>query len=128
MRRRRLLIFLLAGAGAAILVFLAWPRQREPEYEGRTLSEWALSRSAFYPYRPVVLGGPVGPEAVEAFSHIGTNGLPWALKWIQYQPPPWKRNLVDITAKLPKPFRFEDRSHELAVGGWAYLGTLGPRA
>src|SRR5689334_15216216 len=123
MRRRRLLILLLAGAGVAVVVFLAWPRQREPEYRGRTLSEWA-----FFYFRAASKDGHTSFEAESAFQHIGTNGLPWALKWIQYQPPPWKKKLVGITAKLPKPFRFEDRADELATGAWAYLITLGPRA
>jgi hypothetical protein len=41
------------------------------------------------------------PEA-DAIRHIGTNALPWLLKWIRYESPAWKHKLIDISKRLPQ--------------------------
>src|SRR6266478_5031865 len=101
--RRRLLYFLLVGAGAAVVVSLAWPRQREPEYKGRKLSEWAFLVTGPFPYHDSAF--PKMPEAEEAIRQIGTNALPWLLRWIRFdhpkpEPPAWKERLAALANKL----------------------------
>jgi hypothetical protein len=125
MRRRRLLLFLLAGAVAVTVGWLAWPREREPEYKGRKLSEWILCDGG----RPLPSGArPSSLEANVAFWHIGTNGLPWALKWIQCQPKPWRTKVYGITSRLPRPFRCEDPWPDRANGALRFLTFLGADA
>src|SRR6266446_7972195 len=124
MRRRRLLIFLLAGAGAAVVVFLAWPRQREPEYHGRTLSEWAFLVTGPYPYHDGAF--PKKPAAEEAIRHIGTNALPWLLTWIQYdhperEPPAWMQRLCALANKLLPGLGLRDRARDhFAAARWCF--------
>jgi hypothetical protein len=130
MRRRGLLLFLLAGAVVVTVVWLAWPREREPEYKGRKLSEWILVAGR----GDAPEGGPSLDDAAEAFSHIGTNGLPWALDWIRSQPQPWKWKLYEklylMTSKLPRPFRISGGSSLGAEAGGVldYFAALGSRA
>ena len=68
-----------------------WPGEREPEYKGRKLSEWLMT--------PVDDSERIASEAKEAIRHMGTNALPWLVKWIRYEPASWRRKL-SIT-KLP---------------------------
>jgi HEAT repeat protein len=130
MRRRRLLLFLLAGAVVLTVVWLAWPREHEPEYKGRKLSEWVfVAGSGVAPK-----GGPSQDDAVEAFSRIGTNGLPWVMKWIRSLPQPWRLKLYEklylMTSRLPGPFRFTigSRYGAEAEGVLGYFSALGSRA
>ena len=74
-----LLCLLLAGL---LVIFLR--RDVEPSYNGRTLSEWSIS------------GGDIKlNEAEDAIRHIGTNSLPFVLRWVTAEPLAW-RNKVDI--------------------------------
>jgi len=75
-------------AGVLVAV-LSGPR--EPEYGGRRLSEWVLRLN------PV--GSAAAKEAEEAIRHIGTNALPYLLKWIQ-EKPPWEIKLWQVTEML----------------------------
>ncbi len=58
--------------------------RREPYYQGRPLSHW------IHEYRSLNSSSDVPPEALEtatnAISHIGTNGLPFLLHWMEYEP------------------------------------------
>jgi hypothetical protein len=56
----------------------------EPRYKGRTLSYW-LERSG----NNAVLDRPPDQEATTAIRTIGTNALPFLLRWIRYEPPFW---------------------------------------
>jgi hypothetical protein len=130
MRRRRLLLFLLAGAAVVTVGWLAWPRGREPEYKGRKFSEWILVAGQHFAPE----GGPSQDDGVEAFSQIGTNGLPWVMEWIRSLPPIWKwklhEKLWQLTSKLPGPFRFSDGSGLSfeAEGIQGYFAALGSQA
>jgi HEAT repeat protein len=89
-----------------IIVGLLWPQDQGPEYEGRTLLQWiiihdratgaeSVHKSA---YNPSALR-----EADAAVHHIGTNALPWLIKWIQ-EPPTrfaWRERVSGILEKLP---------------------------
>src|SRR5215510_13709512 len=92
MRKRRFYL-LLIGAVVVIGVLVAVVSgPREPEYNGRKLSEWVddYNRDAWYSsYRK--FHSQVAAE--EAIKHAGTNALPWLLEWIQYEPPLWRRGL-----------------------------------
>ena len=89
---RRRLILLLAGFGlAAILTALLWPRAREPQYQGKSLSQWleGYSRDA-------------DPSAAAAVHGIGTNAVPWLLKWICYERSDWREKVGAAIGKLPR--------------------------
>jgi hypothetical protein len=63
-------------------VVAIWPGEREPEYNGKKLSEWLQICT-----RP---SDDRWLQAEDAVRHIGTNGLPWLIKWMEYESPKWK--------------------------------------
>jgi hypothetical protein len=142
MKRRRILLILLGSVAAITFAIFFWPREREPEYDGVSLSLWLkASRN----YRKQMLGIPHrasplpqypvdGSKADSAIRHIGTNALPFLVRWIQYEPPAWRRSVDRIAFKLPptvlnnRPARWllADNKSDLAdraVTGFAFLGT-----
>ena len=102
--------------GIGVVAF--WPGEREPVYQGKKLSEWLrayalaeaeLDRTADYglnSYR----GDPWDTLRVpaEAVQHIGTNAVPFLLKWIQYEQPWWRKKAYIYYSKLPS--RMQTRS------------------
>src|SRR5881394_1272641 len=92
-RRRKLLIILTGVFVTAVLAVVLWPREREPEYQGKKLSEWLRGGSQ----KPAV------PEAdiVFAVNQIGTNALPFLVKWISYDRSKPKEIALSIVAKVP---------------------------
>jgi hypothetical protein len=97
MTRRRVIIFSLAVlVTAVVIVYLCIPK--EPRYQGRTLSQWVNDgETAFnvelraklpiggYPTPPsaneLLAGNPKWQAATNAVQHIGTNAIPWLIKW-----------------------------------------------
>jgi HEAT repeat protein len=89
-RRKRIVIVLIICALVGIGVVAFWPGEREPEYNGKKLSEWCL----FYWWTP---DGPSKREQAHmAINHIGTNALPFLLEWLRYDHPTPKERTVDI--------------------------------
>src|SRR6266550_2105761 len=84
-------------AGVAGVAF--WRGEREPEYQGRKLSEWLAM------YGDDEGRGPEWVErngrAVEAIRRIGTNGLPWLMRWAFYEPSEWKTKSLSLLEKMP---------------------------
>ena len=95
-RRRRALLILLGCGLVACVVWVAWPEEREPEYQGKKLSEWLLLHTIY----KATNAGSTEPAAT-AVREIGTNGLPWLLRAISFEPGKWRQ----VVAKLPQPFR-----------------------
>ncbi len=127
MRKRTICLVLVVLAMAGLLVVVC-RREREPEYGGKRLSHWvrqlgllgAKGRSEAYP-------------AEEAIRHIGTNSLPYLVKWLRYEPPGWEFKLYGIVDKNFKKnpddlFIRWDRPTALAIGADQALRILGPQA
>jgi len=121
-------VVVLAGIiVAAVVVAVVWPREREPEYGGKRLSEWlAIYQSPEYNDK----------QAAEAVRQIGTNALPYLLGWLRYEQPAWKSKLAPAYAKWPRPLvKYSikkwlwgvegQRQVETAIVGF---GILGPDA
>lgn len=67
----------------AICRLAFWPRTNEPKYNGKTLTQWLeISASRRYDKR--------WPQAEDAVRHIGTNALPWLVKWAHNERPDWQ--------------------------------------
>jgi len=64
-----------------LVVLLVWPRQ--PFYRGRSLEFWIGGQ-----FVPAAAG-----EAAEAIHQMGTNAIPYLLRWIRYETPAWKLRL-----------------------------------
>lgn len=92
MRRRRVIVIVAGSAVAVVAVALAFPRDREPEYNGMKLSSWLAIAS---------LGVSAGDsQCAQAVRQIGTNALPFLLKWIRYERSPWQDRLLTRFDKL----------------------------
>lgn len=96
MRKRRVYL-ILVGLLLASGVVALFNREREPEYGGKKLSEW-VDR---YFHGPPHQGDS---EAVQAIGHIGSNAVPYLLKWIRYETPPWKRKFYGAINPLIRRF------------------------
>ena len=126
--RGRLLLALLGCIVVACAAAALWPAQPEPRYQGRRLSSWLLNSGPF----------PSGHEtgAGEAIRQMGTNTLPLLLKWLSYQPPPWRDKAASTYDKLPLAVRSQSvrdwisasRAQQLSESSlWAFE-LLGPTA
>src|SRR5262245_24790340 len=133
MRRRRLLLFLVPCAVLIALIFLfSLVPGEEPRYKGRALSEW------------VDIYGSSGrgihtafeiDEAAAAIKHIGTNALPFLLRWLPYEYPSRRSKTAQLIDKLPaaiqKPFAGvlnRDRRFGRAWSAERCFELLGPDA
>ena len=80
-RRRVYLILGVVGVVLAGVLLVVFSREREPEYGGKRLSEWVMKLP--------------DDAAEKAIRQIGTNALPYLLKWIGYAVPAWKGRLYE---------------------------------
>lgn len=81
--------FLLGLVALAVATFILLKPSDEPYYQGRALSKWlAVFRGDVYFQQ-----SPEFAQVREALLNIGTNSLPYLLKWIRYEPPAWRGKL-----------------------------------
>ena len=126
MRKRR--FFLILGivilAGVLVAVF---SREREPEYGGKRLSDWVEGLASY------AVDSADAHLEEEAIRQIGTNALPYLVKWLSYEIPAWKTALYKIVDKTVKKqpdawFLRWDKATSRAIGAELALKTLGPQA
>jgi len=92
MRQRRVyLILLVVGVVLAGVLAVVFRREREPDYGGKKLSEWLEG-----------YGNPSGStfETDYMIRQIGTNAIPYLLKWMRYETAPWKVRLNRIVRQF----------------------------
>jgi hypothetical protein len=122
MRRRKVTIGVLAVVLCAVLVEVFWPEKPEPVYKGRTLSEWVEFRVA---KKEVI-------ETSTAIEAVGTNGIPFYVEWIRYEPGFFKVAQTKLAEKardwLHVKWTPQDPSPDRAYGAYLALRALGERA
>jgi len=101
--RLRTKVFLLTAAAAACVVLLIITfsgAQVEPTYDGCTLSQWleVQDQCAFAKSADVITRSN---QAVQAIRAIGTNGIPFALGWLSYEPSKWNDKLQSMALRTP---------------------------
>src|SRR5512140_1647935 len=111
---------LVLAAFGALLWLRSSLGEREPVYQGKTLTYWL---SDFWPGRKPT------PEKLEkdrfAVRQIGTNAIPILLRWIAAKDDPLKQKTVSWISDHPRtPFRLESDvdKNMLAVSGFHILG------
>jgi len=94
------------------VVAMVWPGEKEPEYQGKKLSAWLVE----YPFMDREPESIAEQNAVDAVRHIGTNALPYLLRWMRYERPAWRNTLYTLLRKLPSngPLRVAGRPDILA--------------
>ncbi len=115
---------------AAAAVAFVWPGEKEPEYEGRKLSEYVLMLQF---KRPVKLRGVDmwSPEAAEeAGKAMGTNALPWLVRWMAYEPSALtvRSAMLAREWRMRKPAEFLSRKAGLGCFSGEFFGCLGSNA
>ena len=92
--KRGVLLTLLACGVVGVTLVLAWPREAEPSYQGKRLSEWLST------YERGMQPSASDPEvqqrkrAERAVRTIGTNAVPVLLNWMDYEVPRWRDKLL----------------------------------
>jgi len=91
MQKHKKLLIATAVLVASGSLFFAFRRKPEPIYAGCTLGYWAdryakayWGQRAFLPSANLGYAGVDG-EAEEAIRAIGTNALPFVLKWLHFE-------------------------------------------
>src|SRR5215831_18214601 len=100
--RWRRKLWILLGCATAVVLILILFREPEPQYQGRSLSEWLVLLNGGYSNEPDISMH----DAEEAIRHIGTNGLPFFVKWLNYRERPWRTRLHTVCEKLPAPVAY----------------------
>jgi len=123
MRRRLMVGLWIAGGLVALTALVLFASTREPRYHGRALSQWLAIESDSLFVKTV---GNV--EAEDAVRHIGTNALPYLVRWLDAENC-WRTKLHDGIQRWPRPLQphFLMQSlqhcqrHEHAVAGFFVL-------
>jgi hypothetical protein len=117
---RRVVVVVVSALVAVALAFLLWGSEREPRFQGKTLSAWLLEGA----WKPIGLTG----AQEEAVRCMGTNALPFLVKWVQYVTPPWRVRLTMNARRLVGRdwTVFRDDGVERARLSLACLQRLGP--
>ena len=93
-RKKQVLISIGLIALATVCFFALRPRN-EPKYQDRYLFDWLRAYSLS---NPELLSNETRDKAEVAVRNIGTNALPYLVKWIAYKRPAWRTTL---RKKLP---------------------------
>jgi hypothetical protein len=131
-KRRRVILILAALIVVVLGALLLWPGAREPEYQGKTLSEWLIKCGpAGGGYKIDPQTGHLmwdNPEAAAAVRHIGTNALPWLLRWLHYRMPTGNALFYVALSKLsPRNNHFDPYVLPDSLGERGFA-VLGPQA
>jgi hypothetical protein len=95
--RLRKRLWILLGCGIVLVLILTLWREREPQYQGRSLSQWLALLAGGHANDPDISLR----DAQEAIDHFRTTALPFLLKWVQYEEKPWRARLETLCDKLP---------------------------
>jgi hypothetical protein len=125
MRKRWIFVVLIAVSVVVCILVIVFKRDREPEYGGRSLSELVLATVNSQP-------GDWLNVTDRAIFLIGTNALPYLLRWISYEQPPWKSKFYGavnpILGWLHSSWQLRDKNELKAEGAKNALIALGPQA
>jgi hypothetical protein len=133
MRKHRTLFAITLCAVLAITIAVLLATDDEPRYKGRSLSWWLRAYSDSSPAEAASEDFPKLTEIEHAIRAIGTNALPFLLKWIQKEPPSWHRaahnKLPDsITEVAPAKLLIDGPGYEKATQAVVAFGVLGTNA
>jgi hypothetical protein len=133
-KHRRLILAAASGltiVASFIFVLALWPSD-EPGYKGQPLSYWiSLYLSPNFPNETFV--EPAAAPAEEAIHHIGTNAIPFLLRWASYDSLRGQERFFRLPGflyrvpHLDKLFYSEQRDRLSLAAGRALI-ALGPDA
>src|SRR4051812_7051961 len=122
MRRRKILLGILAVVACAVWGGVLGREEPEPVYKGKKLSQWVEFRAT---KKEVI-------ETSTAIEAIGTNGIPFYVEWIRYEPGFFKLAQTKLAEKardwLHVKWTPQDPYPDRAYGAYLALRALGERA
>lgn len=80
--RRRIWWILAAAVVLSAIATVFWPREKEPVYQGKKLSEWLREYDSQFTPSDAARSA----RAANALQHMGSNAVPWLVRWICYEP------------------------------------------
>jgi len=121
-RRRKVTIVLATCFLVGIGVVAFWPADKEPEFDGKKLSEWIEI------YQRHESAGNRSQERVagRAIQAIGSNALPHLLKWARYDEHPWQARMAYQLNRLGYKNNPWEKRIRRASGAWEAFQSLGP--
>jgi HEAT repeats len=127
-RRQRVVVSLLVCLVAVVLA-IVWPREQEPVYRGKKLSEWLVTEGWAEGYRSLNEKKEPDADVGEAVRQMGTNALPFLKRWIWYETPVWRKRLADTAYRVNQGLGSWCDGSKLyfrAVGAAEAFAVLGP--
>lgn len=103
-KRKRLLIGIIAIVLATFACWFLLVRNTEPTYDGKSLSEWLEIRGPnYFQLHPKVTAPDTAAreDADRAIRFIGTNALPYLVRWVSYEPTAWRVNVIFDKISIP---------------------------
>jgi HEAT repeat protein len=124
-RRPRILFVAALVVVCGLAAFRTWDRQ--PAFEGKKLSDWLIQ------YENSQDDNDERAAAEAAVRRLGTNALPYLVKWLRYEPSQSQRKLAGALSRLPQRFQSDslrewllgrepETRAEAAVAGFSILG------
>ncbi len=124
-----MLLSILFLAALAVLILAAAP-PAEPQYAGESVSDWLARYEWACIHDPAPRPRAQRRVAAAAIAQMGTNAVPFLVRWISYEPPPMPKplnSLLRTRALRPVANLFEQRQKRAWFAPHA-LGDLGPTA
>jgi hypothetical protein len=94
--RRKWWVGLAAVMVVALLAVAFWPGEKEPEYQGKKLSDWL---EPFY--QPGAISEQKQQEIETAVKTMGTNCLPFLIKRVGYKSSGWRKKARLLYEHVP---------------------------
>jgi len=107
----------------AISIPLLWPGDKEPEYGGKSLSEWLLYADDIKPIPSTTddfddIAGPRAKEAAVAVRAMSSAAVPLLLRWFEYKPGALRTNVCWAAWKLRlSPKMHQNRIYQKLIFG-----------
>jgi len=133
-KRRRYAVAVVVLLMVAGLIYGAFRYEAEPEYGGKSLSEWVKAYGTnYFPATYYATGVAMGNSVIlkstaadQAIRGIGTNAIPYLVKWLRYQRPAWKQSLLSAVNRLVPRWKMMDQAQVKAENSIDALLALGP--
>src|ERR1044071_6238767 len=116
------MVTVIVVVAAAVVL---WPGETEPQYQGKKLSEWLDAYKRSSAFEPVAWAKQIDGKTQQAVRNIGTNALPFLLRWIESDP--WERHTerARLIARLPQRLQKIGFVERWAAAPVSYRGPLG---
>jgi hypothetical protein len=111
MWKPKTLLIILTVIAALTTLALTFTKTAEPSYQGHSLSYWLATPPE---------------DSTTAVMAIGTNAIPWLIRWTKYEPPAWRKKFALLALQHDQKEIFKllnSPEHNKAIVAFQILGT-----